>query len=165
MFLLIVMCIQILSARYTRNRTRFVAAPAELNVNSQNHLLVHAALTAGLYPKILSVDSKSGHLRTITNNQAASFHPSSVNFGRNPIDFGSNHLMYFTLMCALIMDCLELHSNLVLQALKKTIRLGDRSRGRSLLALALWRMRFQGMSIQPSSRRDILEKQSFLADC
>ena len=91
-----------LSARYTRNRNRFVTAPTELNVNSQNHLLVHAALTAGLYPKILSIDSKSGQLRTITNNQTASFHPSSVNFGRNPIDFGSNHLMYFTLMCVLI---------------------------------------------------------------
>lgn len=85
-------------ARYTRNRNRFVTAPAELNVNSQNHLLVHAALTAGLYPKVLSIDSKSGQLRTITNNQTASFHPSSVNFGRNATDFGSNHLMYFTLM-------------------------------------------------------------------
>jgi ATP-dependent RNA helicase DHX29 len=101
MFLLIVI-FQLLSARYTRNRNRFVTAPTELNVNAQNHLLVHAALTAGLYPKILSIDSKSGQLRTITNNQAASFHPSSVNFGRNPTDFGTNHLMYFTLMCALI---------------------------------------------------------------
>ena len=72
--------------------------PAELDVNSNNPLLVNAALTAGLYPKILSVGSQNGQMRTITNNQQAYFHPSSINFGRNALDFGINHLTYFTLM-------------------------------------------------------------------
>ncbi|KAF8167975.1 P-loop containing nucleoside triphosphate hydrolase protein [Crassisporium funariophilum] len=85
-------------ARYGRNRTRFMTVPAEFDVNSKNHFLVHAALTGGLYPKILSVDPKNGQMRTITNNQHASFHPSSVNFGRKAADFGNNHLVYFTLM-------------------------------------------------------------------
>ncbi|KDR85121.1 hypothetical protein GALMADRAFT_131855 [Galerina marginata CBS 339.88] len=85
-------------ARYVRNRTRFAPIPVELDVNSNKPALIHAALAAGLYPKILSIDPKGGHMRTITNNQHASFHPSSVNFGKNPIDLGVNHLTYFTLM-------------------------------------------------------------------
>ena len=87
-------------ARYSRGKTRFVMVPADLDVNSGNAAVVHAALTAGLYPKILAVDPIKGEMRTITNNQPASFHPSSVNFKRRPRDFGVNHLCYFTLMCA-----------------------------------------------------------------
>jgi len=86
------------SARYARNKTRFVTVPPELDTNSSNPVLVHAALTAGLYPKILSVNNKNAELRTITNNQHAFFHPTSVNFGRNPSDFGVSYLSYFTLM-------------------------------------------------------------------
>ena len=85
-------------ARYSRGKTRFVMVPADLDVNSGNAAVVHAALTAGLYPKILAVDPIKGEMRTITNNQPASFHPSSVNFKRRPRDFGVNHLCYFTLM-------------------------------------------------------------------
>ncbi|KAJ7727845.1 P-loop containing nucleoside triphosphate hydrolase protein [Mycena maculata] len=81
-----------------RNRTRFVMVPPELDVNPGNVALLNAALTAGLYPKILSIDHSNGQMRTITNNQHASFHPSSANFGRKPTDFGVNHLAYFTLM-------------------------------------------------------------------
>ncbi|KAJ7170010.1 P-loop containing nucleoside triphosphate hydrolase protein [Mycena filopes] len=81
-----------------RNRTRFVMVPAELDSNPSNVLLLNAALTAGLYPKILSVDHSNGQMRTISNNQQASFHPSSINFGRKTTDFGVNHLAYFTLM-------------------------------------------------------------------
>jgi len=51
-----------------------------------------------LYPKLLTVDRSNGQMRTISNNQHASFHPSSINFGRKPVDFGVNHLSYFTLM-------------------------------------------------------------------
>ena len=65
-------------ARYSRGKTRFVMVPADLDVNSGNAAVVHAALTAGLYPKILAVDPIKGEMRTITNNQPASFHPSSV---------------------------------------------------------------------------------------
>ncbi|KAG5221434.1 P-loop containing nucleoside triphosphate hydrolase protein [Salix suchowensis] len=72
------------SARYSRGRTRFVMVPHDLDSNSSNVDLLNAALVAGLYPKILSVDSQTGQMRTILNNQQASFHPSSINFGRNP---------------------------------------------------------------------------------
>ncbi|KAF9068099.1 P-loop containing nucleoside triphosphate hydrolase protein [Rhodocollybia butyracea] len=85
-------------ARYSRNRTRFVPVPPALDSNSSNVALVNAALLAGLYPKVLAVDSSSNQMRTISNNQQASFHPSSVNFGRKASDLGSNHLAYFTLM-------------------------------------------------------------------
>jgi ATP-dependent RNA helicase DHX29 len=65
--------------------------------------LINAAIVAGLYPKILTIDvGKNGaqQMRTLTNNQTAYFHPSSVNFGRKPLDVsgGANCLVYFTLM-------------------------------------------------------------------
>jgi ATP-dependent RNA helicase DHX29 len=72
-------------------------APPELDENSSNVAMINAALAAGLYPKILSVDSK-GQMRTVSNEKPASFHPSSVNFGRKATDFGVNYLSYFTLM-------------------------------------------------------------------
>ncbi|TFK57142.1 P-loop containing nucleoside triphosphate hydrolase protein [Heliocybe sulcata] len=85
-------------ARYGRNRNRFVTIPTELNCNAQNTALMNAALTAGLYPKLLAIDQTTWQMRTIGNNQPAAFHPSSVNFGRNPREFGVNYLNYFTLM-------------------------------------------------------------------
>ncbi|PCH33517.1 pre-mRNA-splicing factor ATP-dependent RNA helicase prp22 [Wolfiporia cocos MD-104 SS10] len=85
-------------ARYSRGRTRFVNVPQELNANGGNFFLLNAALGAGLYPKILYIDPSTGSMKTITNNQAASFHPSSINFGRNALSFGASHLCYFTLM-------------------------------------------------------------------
>ncbi|CAL1696117.1 unnamed protein product [Somion occarium] len=84
--------------RYSRGRPRFVLVPPEYDRNSNNVFMVNAALVAGLYPKVLAVDPARGEMRTITNNQTASFHPSSVNFHRRPKDFGVNHLSYFTLM-------------------------------------------------------------------
>ncbi|KAK7694503.1 hypothetical protein QCA50_001689 [Cerrena zonata] len=83
-------------ARYNRGRPRFVVVPPAYDLNTSNPFIVNAALVAGLYPKVLAVDHDG--MRTITNNQVASFHPSSVNFGRKPKDFGVNHLSYFTLM-------------------------------------------------------------------
>lgn len=85
-------------ARYSRNRTRFVTLPADLDCNSTNTALVNASLTSGLYPKILAIDATNRQMRTITNNQPAAFHPSSVNFRKNVVDFGVHHLSYFTLM-------------------------------------------------------------------
>ncbi|KAL1952101.1 hypothetical protein VTO73DRAFT_1250 [Trametes versicolor] len=85
-------------ARYGRNKTRFVVVPSDLDVNSGNAAMVNAALAAGLYPKILTVDPLKNEMRTIGNNQPASFHPSSVNFKRRLGDFGVNHLCYFTIM-------------------------------------------------------------------
>ncbi|KAF7966231.1 hypothetical protein HWV62_39469 [Athelia sp. TMB] len=83
-------------ARYSRNRTRFVTLPPELDSNSANPALLNASLAAGLYPKILAIEG--GQLRTITNNQLAAFHPSSINFRRQAADFGVHYLSYFTLM-------------------------------------------------------------------
>ena len=88
-------------ARYqSRGRTRFVTPPVEFDRNSDNYAIVGAALAAGLYPKILAAEGKPGaeRLVTITNNQAVSFHPSSVNFGRKPSEFGVSYLCYFTIM-------------------------------------------------------------------
>lgn len=87
-------------ARYARGKTRFVYVPADLDAGSSNVAIISAALCAGLYPKILTVNPSTSEMRTITNNQVASFHPSSVNFGRRAKDFGVNYLCYFTLMWA-----------------------------------------------------------------
>ena len=87
-----------LRARFNRYRTKFLLLPPELDVYSENTALINAALTAGLYPKILSVDQTREQFNTITNNQAVAFHPSSVNFRRRPQDFGVNHLSFFTIM-------------------------------------------------------------------
>ncbi|KAG1832352.1 hypothetical protein DFJ58DRAFT_848017 [Suillus subalutaceus] len=85
-------------ARFGRNRTRFVNVSLLLDSNGPNIALISSALTAGLYPKVLAIDSSSGQMCTISNNQFAAFHPTSVNFGRKPADFGVHHLVYFTLM-------------------------------------------------------------------
>ena len=81
-----------------RHRTKFVLLPPEVDIHSENTALINAALTAGLYPKILRIDPKDGQLSTVTNSQAVSFHPSSINFRRKPLDFGVNHLAFFTIM-------------------------------------------------------------------
>lgn len=90
------------SARFgNRGRVRFVTVPPLYDQNSSNVPLINAALAAGLYPKLLSiVQAKDGKdkLVTITNNQAVALHPSSVNFGRKPRDFGVHYLSYFTIM-------------------------------------------------------------------
>lgn len=75
-----------------------MTVPPDLDANAGNAAIVHAALAAGLYPKILAVDALKREMKTITNNQPASFHPSSVNFKRRLPEFGVNHLSYFTLM-------------------------------------------------------------------
>ncbi|KZT74762.1 P-loop containing nucleoside triphosphate hydrolase protein [Daedalea quercina L-15889] len=85
-------------ARYSRNRTRFVTVPPEHDAYSGNAYLLNAALAAGLYPKILSIDPSNGALKTVANNASVAFHPTSVNFGKRATDFGVNHLCYFTLM-------------------------------------------------------------------
>jgi ATP-dependent RNA helicase DHX29 len=75
--------------------------PPELDLYSENVALINAALTAGLYPKILSVDREQGLLQTVTNSRTVAFHPSSVNFKRKPQDFGVHYLAFFTIMLAL----------------------------------------------------------------
>ncbi|EIW86594.1 P-loop containing nucleoside triphosphate hydrolase protein [Coniophora puteana RWD-64-598 SS2] len=81
-----------------RSTRCLVTIPPVLDENSLDPAFVHAALTAGLYPKLLALDPTNQQMRTISNNQMVSAHPSSINFGRKAIDFGVNHLTYFTLM-------------------------------------------------------------------
>lgn len=71
--------------------------PHELNSNGRDYNLLEAALAAGLYPKILSLEP-SGGLRTITNQQTVAIHPSSINFRVPKSEFGASFLTYFTLM-------------------------------------------------------------------
>ncbi|QRV81199.1 Helicase associated domain (HA2) [Ceratobasidium sp. AG-Ba] len=84
--------------RFQRNRTKFMNIPEYLNFGATNLGLIQAALTAGLFPKIISIDPGTGYMQTISNNRPVAFHPSSVNFKKSPRDFGSNYLCYSTLM-------------------------------------------------------------------
>ncbi|KAG9088446.1 hypothetical protein FRC06_002027 [Ceratobasidium sp. 370] len=84
--------------RFQRNRTKFMNVPEHLNSGPTNFGLIQAALTAGMFPKIISIDPSSGQMQTINNNRPVAFHPSSVNFKKMPRDFGSNYLCYSTLM-------------------------------------------------------------------
>jgi ATP-dependent RNA helicase DHX29 len=84
-----------------------VTLPTDLDCNSSNTALVNASLASGLYPKVLAIDTTNRQMRTITNNQPVAFHPSSVNFRKNVIDFGVHHLSYFTLMYASFLDFLN----------------------------------------------------------
>ncbi|BEJ01119.1 hypothetical protein CcaverHIS631_0509760 [Cutaneotrichosporon cavernicola] len=89
---------EIARARYSRGfKTRFVTVPPQLNENAANERILSAALASGLYPKILTLDAAGG-LRTISNQQPVSIHPSSINFGLPKREFGSNNLVYYTLM-------------------------------------------------------------------
>ncbi|KAG8913919.1 hypothetical protein FRC01_004323 [Tulasnella sp. 417] len=88
------------SARSSRWKTHLVPIPVEYNIYGEDNRVISSALGAGLYPKILSVDTKSGVMLTLANSQAAAFHPSSVNFrlrGR-PQSVGAEYLAFFTLM-------------------------------------------------------------------
>ncbi|KAG8712172.1 hypothetical protein FRC09_020158, partial [Ceratobasidium sp. 395] len=84
--------------RFQRNRTKFMDVPEYLNSGPTNLGLIQAALTAGMFPKIISIDPSSGQMQTINNNRPAAFHPSSINFKKTPRDFGLNYLCYSTLM-------------------------------------------------------------------
>lgn len=72
--------------------------PQEYNCNAGNHFLLHAALAAGLYPKILAIDpvDRKG-IKTVSTGQGCHFHPSSVN-SKGSLDFKGDHMVYFTLM-------------------------------------------------------------------
>ncbi|KAG9124558.1 hypothetical protein FRC07_011145 [Ceratobasidium sp. 392] len=84
--------------RFQRNRTKLMDVPEHLNCGPTNFGLIQAALTAGMFPKIISIDPSSGQMQTINNNRPVAFHPSSVNFKKTPRDFGLNYLCYSTLM-------------------------------------------------------------------
>lgn len=86
--------------RFHSAKTKFMRVPAYLDENSASLSQVNAALVTALYPKLLSIDSRNGQLKTLTNNAPAAIHPSSVNF---KLHLGSlhksiHHLVYFTIM-------------------------------------------------------------------
>lgn len=101
----------ILNIRYRSGRgIKLMETPEALDVNGNSIAALHAALAAGLYPKLLTIDARSGQLRTLGNNQPASVHPSSVNFrlklgpgghgggaGR-ALPESCNHLAYFNIV-------------------------------------------------------------------
>ena len=137
------------SSRYGRNRTRFVNVPPEYDVNSSNTTLLHAALVAGLYPKILSIDRSTsinhstGVLRT-PSNQIATFHPSSVNFNKKLADIDANYMVYFTLMYVIRLFLVRHSRNRLYQAFQEAICMGDGPCGRRVVNSLMWRIRFQG---------------------
>ncbi|XP_006454441.1 hypothetical protein AGABI2DRAFT_182424 [Agaricus bisporus var. bisporus H97] len=85
-------------ARWNRMKSKPVALPTELDFNSSNPSIINAALVAGLYPKVLSLNTSKSELKMITNNQVVSIHHSSVNFHKKLSDIGCNYFAYFTLM-------------------------------------------------------------------
>ncbi|KAH8835166.1 P-loop containing nucleoside triphosphate hydrolase protein [Flagelloscypha sp. PMI_526] len=76
------------------NRVHFFNLPSTLSEYSDTDLIVDAALTMGLYPRLLKLEGNT--MRTITNNQTVQFHPSSVH-PRWMTDVAWNYFTYFTL--------------------------------------------------------------------
>lgn len=93
--------------RYGRRKVQFIAVPPEYDVHGDDNIVINVALCAGLFPKILCVDSTSHVLRTLSNNKQAAFHPSSVNFDpellkpertRKPRNTGVKYWCFFNLL-------------------------------------------------------------------
>lgn len=83
------------------SKPRFMTIPAHLDDNSSSLSMIHATLAAGLYPKLLHIDSKTYQLKTIGNNQPTSIHPSSVNFKAKMSELvrsSSSYMLYYTMM-------------------------------------------------------------------
>ena len=83
------------------SKPRFMTIPAHLDTNASSLAMIHATLAAGLYPKLLHIDSKTFQLKTIGNNQPTSIHPSSVNFKAKMSELvrsSSSYMLYYTMM-------------------------------------------------------------------
>ncbi|KAH7333960.1 P-loop containing nucleoside triphosphate hydrolase protein [Rhizoctonia solani] len=80
--------------RFQRRGAKFMELPASLSSPDTNVGLVQAALTAGMFPKIISIDFTSGQMQTISNNRPIAFHPSSVNFRKDPREFKQSKKLY-----------------------------------------------------------------------
>ncbi|CBQ67989.1 probable DNA/RNA helicase (DEAD/H box family II) [Sporisorium reilianum SRZ2] len=82
-------------------KPRFMTIPSHLDANSSSLAMIHATLAAGLYPKLLHIDSKTYQLKTIGNHQPTSIHPSSVNFRAKMSELvrgQSSYMLYHTMM-------------------------------------------------------------------
>ncbi|KAK0525501.1 hypothetical protein OC834_005154 [Tilletia horrida] len=84
----------------TSGKPRLMQLPEDLDANSGSVAVINAAMAAALYPKLLSIDTKSSQLRTIGNNAPASIHPSSVNRRLRFYALAKtvHYLLYFTMM-------------------------------------------------------------------
>lgn len=93
----------------SRARTRFLQVPPAFDTQSADAKIVMSCLAAGMYPKLLVTDN-SGVFRTLTNNAAASIHPSSINFshGKKP-DFGDSRYAVYCNVIATKKLCRYLH--------------------------------------------------------
>ncbi|KAF1985745.1 P-loop containing nucleoside triphosphate hydrolase protein [Aulographum hederae CBS 113979] len=78
--------------RYTSRRRTFVPQPASFNRNSENDLLVNSVVATAFYPKLLVREGKGW--RNVTNSQAVSLHPTSVNKGTSTANF----LSYYSIL-------------------------------------------------------------------
>ncbi|WFD29457.1 RNA helicase [Malassezia sp. CBS 17886] len=80
-------------------RPRLLEVPPALDEYGECAPVVTLALAVGLYPKMLQIDRRTNQMRTLTNNQPAAVHPSSVNF-RKPLQSpnSARHLMYYTIL-------------------------------------------------------------------
>lgn len=91
---------EMISTRYGKSRTRFVAVPPALDTHSTDPKAIMACLAASMYPKLLVVENGTHSMKTLSNNAPAAIHPSSVNFspGRRN-DFGdAKFIAFFTAM-------------------------------------------------------------------
>ncbi|TIA91229.1 hypothetical protein E3P99_01191 [Wallemia hederae] len=84
--------------RTGRGSIKFFDVPEELNYNAGDYSILHAAIAAGLFPKLISLDWHTKTMKTIQNNAVVSIHPSSPNFKIKWQEFGSSFLCYFTLL-------------------------------------------------------------------
>ncbi|SNX81910.1 probable DNA/RNA helicase (DEAD/H box family II) [Melanopsichium pennsylvanicum] len=83
------------------SKPKFMTIPSHLDENSSSLSMIHASLATGLYPKLLHIDAKTYQLKTITNNQPTSIHPSSVNFRSKMSELirsSSSYMLYYTMM-------------------------------------------------------------------
>ncbi|WFC98194.1 RNA helicase [Malassezia yamatoensis] len=87
----------------TRNRSkhgrpRLLQVPQEINTYGDCVQALTLALVAAFYPKLLSMDPRSGMMRTLTNNQPAAIHPSSVNYKSPAKSQRSHFVLYYSIM-------------------------------------------------------------------
>ncbi|WFD42273.1 RNA helicase [Malassezia psittaci] len=87
----------------TRNRSkhgrpRLLQVPQEINIYGDCVQALTLALVAAFYPQLLSMDPRSGILRTLTNNQPAAIHPSSVNYKSPAKSQRSHFVLYYSIM-------------------------------------------------------------------
>jgi len=80
--------------RARHGRPKLLDIPAHLNTHGLEASVVTLALVAAMYPKLLIVDEGSQQMRTLTNNQPATVHPSSVN-ARKALGAPSMHFVLY----------------------------------------------------------------------